>query len=78
MGEITYPPHMLPKACGEAAEVILTKEDGSIWVIGRVSKREREGDQVRGMPGAICHACGLGYRCSDIDCPNDKPNPMFS
>jgi hypothetical protein len=76
MSDITYPPEMLPRACGEAAEVILHKPDGSVWVIGRVSGRERAGDQVPGMPGAICHACGLGYRCADEDCPNDRPNPI--
>jgi hypothetical protein len=46
-------------------------------VIGRNTKTLRDGDQVPGMPHAICHACGLGYRCEDPDCPNDKPNPMF-
>jgi hypothetical protein len=66
---------MLPRARGDAAEVILVDENGKTWVIGRVSKTKREGDQVPGMPGAICHACGLGYRCSDEDCPNDTPAP---
>lgn len=56
--------------------VILDK-DGKIKVIGRNTKRLLDGDQVPGMPGAICHACGLGYRCHNPDCPNDKPNPMF-
>lgn len=46
-------------------------------VVGNVTGKLREGDQVPGMPGAICHACGLGYKCTDPDCPNDKPNPMF-
>jgi hypothetical protein len=46
-------------------------------IVGRVSGKIREGDQVPGMPHAICHACGLGYKCSDVDCPNDKPNPMW-
>jgi transcriptional regulator with XRE-family HTH domain len=46
-------------------------------VIGKVTGQVREGDQVRGMPGAICHGCGLGYKCTDPDCPNEKPNPMF-
>lgn len=45
-------------------------------VVGRISGKEREGDQVPGMPGAICHACGLGYRCIDEDCPNTKTNPL--
>lgn len=44
-------------------------------VIGKVTGDPREGDQVPGMPDAICHACGLGYRCSDPDCPNTKTNP---
>lgn len=46
-------------------------------VVGKVSGEPREGDQVPGMPGAICHACGLGYKCDDQDCPNVKPNPMW-
>jgi transcriptional regulator with XRE-family HTH domain len=46
-------------------------------VIGKVSGQPREGDQCLGMPSAICHACGLGYRCADPDCPNEKLNPMF-
>lgn len=46
-------------------------------IIGKVTGKPREGDQCPGMPNAICHGCGLGYRCSDPDCPNDKPNPMF-
>ena len=47
-------------------------------MIGRVSGELRDGDQVPGMPHAICHACGLGYRCMDKDCPNDKPDPMWT
>ena len=47
-------------------------------VQGRVSGEVRDGDQVPGMPHAICHACGLGYRCDDRDCPNDKPNPIWA
>lgn len=40
-------------------------------VIGRVTGREYDGDQVAGMPGAICHACGLkDYPCANPDCPN--------
>lgn len=50
-------------------------KDGRPMVIGRVTKKLHKGDQVPGMPGAICHACGLGYRCGDEDCPNDKPDP---
>jgi transcriptional regulator with XRE-family HTH domain len=46
-------------------------------VVGKVTGKEHEGDQCPGMPGAICHACGLGYKCFDPDCPNEKPNPMF-
>lgn len=57
--------------------VILDK-DGKMKVIGRVSGKLLEGDQVRGMQEAICHACGLGYRCMNIDCPNTTPNPMFA
>lgn len=40
--------------------------------IGKVTGKEREGDQVPGMPHAICHACGLGELCSDPDCPNTE------
>lgn len=29
-----------------------------------------EGNQVPGMPEAICHACGLGYECAIVGCPN--------
>ncbi|MFA6984605.1 MAG: hypothetical protein WC213_00165 [Arenimonas sp.] len=40
-------------------------------VIGRVTGKEYDGDQVAGMPGAICHACGLkDYPCVNPDCPN--------
>jgi transcriptional regulator with XRE-family HTH domain len=46
-------------------------------VIGKVTGEPREGDQVPGMPHAICHACGLGYRCADPDCPNEKLNPAM-
>lgn len=46
-------------------------------VVGKVSGEVREGDQVPGMPHAICHACGLGYKCMDQDCPNEKPNPLM-
>ena len=53
-------------------------KDGRPKVIGRVSGKLLDGDQVPGMPGAICHACGLGYRCMNVDCPNTKPNPMFA
>lgn len=45
--------------------------------VGRVTGQEREGDQCPGMPHAICHACGLGYRCYDPDCPNTKTNPSL-
>ena len=46
-------------------------------VIGKLTGKVREADQVPGMPHAICHACGLGYKCLDADCPNEKPDPMF-
>ncbi len=39
-------------------------------VVGKVSGRDREGDQVPGMPHAICHACGLGQACLNPDCPH--------
>jgi hypothetical protein len=40
-------------------------------VIGRVTGKILEGDQVAGMHGAICHACGLkDYPCVNPDCPN--------
>lgn len=50
-------------------------ESGKTWVVGRVSGKRLEGDQAPGMPHAICHACGLGYRCWNEDCPNDRPAP---
>lgn len=46
-------------------------------VIGKATGQPREGDQCPGMPNAICHACGLGYRCADPDCPNEKLNPAM-
>lgn len=48
-------------------------------VVGAVTGAVREGDQVPGMPSAICHACGLGYKCHDPDCPNvgKAPHPML-
>jgi transcriptional regulator with XRE-family HTH domain len=48
-------------------------------VVGKVSGEVHEGDQAPGMPSAICHACGLGYKCYDPDCPNEKqaPSPMM-
>jgi transcriptional regulator with XRE-family HTH domain len=46
-------------------------------VVGKVTGQSREGDQVPGMPHAICHACGLGYKCSDLDCPNTKLDPNY-
>ena len=40
-------------------------------IVGKVTGTEYEGDQVPGMPGAICHACGLkDYPCVNPDCPN--------
>ena len=44
-------------------------------IAGKVYGKLREGDQVPGMPMAICHACGLGYKCLDEDCPNDTSSP---
>lgn len=46
-------------------------------IIGKVTGEVREGDQCHGMPNAICHACGLGYKCMDPDCPNENPDPMW-
>lgn len=48
-------------------------------VVGKVTGEVREGDQVPDMPGAICHACGLGYKCHDPDCPNENQaiHPMM-
>jgi NTP pyrophosphatase (non-canonical NTP hydrolase) len=34
--------------------------------------------QVPGMPHAVCHACGLGYRCMNPKCPNTAPDPSLS
>ena len=47
-------------------------------VVGKVTGEVREGDQCPGMPEAICHACGLVYRCMDPDCPNTKTNPIMA
>lgn len=44
-------------------------------VVGKVTGEVHEGDQVPGMPGAICHACGLGFACHNPDCPNETPAP---
>lgn len=70
--------------CPDEVTLYIYDEDSGIYpipigapVIGRVSGKIREGDQVPGMPQAICHACGLGYKCADVDCPNEKPNPMW-
>lgn len=44
-------------------------------VVGKITGTEYDGNQCPGMPEAICHACGLGYRCSNPDCPNEKISP---
>jgi hypothetical protein len=42
-------------------------------VVGRVTGKIYDGDQVPGMPHAICHACGLkDYPCTNPDCPNTQ------
>src|SRR4051812_35297665 len=64
-----------PKFIKEADEMMAILD--ALTVVGRVTGKPREGNQCRGMPHAICHACGIGYKCADLDCPNDKPNPMF-
>ena len=46
-----------------------------IYVIGRNSGHIMEGEQSSGMKNAICHACGLGDKCFDKDCPNTNINP---
>ena len=51
-------------------------EDGRIYTFGRKSGVPRAADMCPGMSNAICPECGLGFKCRDIDCPNDKPNPM--
>jgi hypothetical protein len=68
--------------CFRIADAILallspdTTAVSSTWhrrsqVIGKVTGTEYEGDQVPGMPGAICRACGLkDYPCQNPDCPN--------
>lgn len=66
----------LDSAINNLPELPLYSEARTV-VIGHTTRREREGDQVPGMPHAICHGCGLGYKCMDADCPNDKPNPAF-
>jgi hypothetical protein len=47
-------------------------------VIGRVTGNAHEGDQCRGMPRAICHACGLGYRCWNPDCEQTGQAPSLA
>lgn len=55
--------------------VNIKPSDPGTVVIGRVTGTEYEGNQVQGMPGAICHACGLkNYPCVNPDCPN-KSDP---
>lgn len=44
-------------------------------VIGRITGCKYEGDQCPGMPNSICHACGIGWKCIDPDCPNDTYAP---
>lgn len=58
-----------------AASTVMTLKDfmGILrtTIVGRVTGEVYEGDQVPGMPGAICHACGLkDYPCVNPDCPN--------
>lgn len=48
----------------------IEQETGRPKIVGRVTGTIYDGDQVPGMPGAICHACGLkGYPCANPDCP---------
>lgn len=60
----------LSKAYKEANPRDPTEDFIEQSVIGKTTKTIRKGDQVPGMPGAICHACGLGRPCNDPDCPN--------
>ena len=46
-------------------------------VIGKVTGELHEGDQCPGMPNAICHTCGMGYKCANPDCPNEKLAPAL-
>lgn len=46
------------------------------YMIGKTTGNVYIGDQCGGMTEAKCHACGLGYKCLDSDCPNDTPNPV--
>lgn len=50
---------------------------GAPTVIGSVTGKVHEGNQCLGMPRAICHACGLGYRCWNPDCEQTGENPSF-
>jgi hypothetical protein len=43
-------------------------------VVGQVTGALHAGDQVPGQPWASCHACGLGLRCSNPDCPVPAPS----
>lgn len=46
-------------------------------VIGKVTGARYDGEQVPGIPGAICHACGLkDYPCTNPDCPKGVELPQ--
>jgi hypothetical protein len=45
-------------------------------VVGHVTGTAHEGNQCRGMPRAICHACGLGYKCLNPDCEQTGVHPV--
>lgn len=67
------------RRCLEAAlsQSPATDAAATTMVVGRVTGKLYEGDQCSGMSHAICHACGMGYKCFNLDCPNDKPNPAL-
>jgi hypothetical protein len=71
-------PHQAARAVTQQAETIAAEQEAGMLrvevrravptVVGRVTGVGHQGNQCRGMPRAICHACGLGYRCSNPDC----------
>jgi hypothetical protein len=57
------------------ARAFAPPEAATQMIPGRVTGKPREGNMAPGVSEAICHACGLGYRCGDADCPNPQESP---
>ena len=45
------------------------------YIIGSSSGDIYLGNQSPNKTNAICHACGLGDKCVNVDCPNEKVDP---